>query len=70
MSKELQLAPPVLLHALANTKDFPVSVGIHADRNQQGHLADLASPGPLQPDPVQVQVRVFTLDRMFLRASI
>ena len=52
------------LHALANFDNFPVSVGVHADRHQQGDLAHLATPGPFQPDAVQVQVGVRPLDRL------
>ena len=54
----------VLLHALANFHNFPVSVGVHADRHQQNDLAHLATPGPFQPNAVQVQVGVGLLDRL------
>ena len=54
----------VFLHALTNSDNFPVSVGVHADRHQEGDLAHLATPGPFQPDAVQVQVGVRPLDRL------
>ena len=62
MPKELQPTLLVLLYAFENSNDFTVSVGIHADRHQQRHLADFTTPSPLQPNPVQVQVRMLPLD--------
>src|SRR5262249_19879520 len=47
---------------LHHPQHLAVAVGVDADRHQYGHVADLAAPGPLQPDAVQEDVGVLALD--------
>jgi site-specific DNA recombinase len=60
-----QERPPalrVLLAALGHAQDLPVPVGAHPDGHQHRHVLDLAAPGALQPDAVEVEVGVLPLD--------
>src|SRR5262249_56829676 len=60
-----QEGPPtgrVLLATLPHAQQFPVAVGVDAHRHQDRHVADLAAPGPLQPDAVEEDVGVLPLD--------
>jgi site-specific DNA recombinase len=52
----------VLLGALRHPQDLAVPVGAHADGHQHGDVLDLAAPGALQPDAVEVDVGVLPLD--------
>jgi hypothetical protein len=53
----------VLLGPLHHPQHLAEAVGTHAHRHQHGHVADLAAPAPLEPDAVQVDVRVLARQR-------
>ena len=37
--------PLVLFGALVSAENLPISLAVHADRHQKGHVANLAGPG-------------------------
>ena len=53
----------VLLGALADAENLPITLAVHADRHQQRHVAHLAGPAALEHDAVQIDVGVLALDR-------
>ena len=53
----------VLLGALADAENLPITLAVHPDRHQQRHVADLTGPAALEHDAVQVDVGMLALDR-------
>ena len=56
--EETDPAGLVLFHALGGTQNFTVSVLIHRNRHQNGHIFKLATPVAAQVDSVHVDIRV------------
>src|SRR5208282_4698629 len=52
----------VFLGALADAQNLPKTLGIDGARHQEGDIADLASPGPLHHDAVEIKVRMLAFD--------
>lgn len=48
----------ILLGPFHDPENLAVAFVIDPDRDQYGHVADLTAPGTLQPDPIQVDVRM------------
>ena len=62
----LQEAAParlVLLSALHDAQDLPVTLRVDRDRHQQRDIAHLSGPAALQDDPVQINIGMSALDR-------
>jgi len=57
--------PPglILLGAFDDAEDLAISLGIDGNRHQQRDVANLARPGALHHDAVEVDVGMLTLDR-------
>src|SRR5262249_61543308 len=47
---------------LRHAQHLPMAAAVAAPRHQDRHVADLAAPGPLQPDAVEEDVGVLPLD--------
>lgn len=63
VAQERRPAGLVLLGALADAENLPVSIGVHADRHEQRDVAHLPGPGPLHDDAIQEDVWMLVLDR-------
>src|SRR5699024_4821103 len=48
----------VFLHALGGTQNLTVSVLIHRDRHQNGHIFKLSAPVTAQVDPIHIDIRI------------
>ena len=53
----------VLLGALADAQNLPITLAVHPNRHQQRHIADLTGPAALEHDAIQVDVGMLALDR-------
>src|SRR5262249_21854198 len=62
VAEEGQPAGRVLLAAFHHPQHLAVAIGVHPDGHQDRHVADLAAPGPFQPDAVEEDVGVPALD--------
>ena len=56
--EEADPAGLVLLHALGGTKNLTVSVLIHRNRHQNGHIFKLSAPISAQVDPIHIDIRI------------
>ena len=63
MFEESAPASPVLLGPLANAENLPITLAVHTDRHQQRHIANFAGPAALEHDAVEIDIRMFALDR-------
>ncbi len=61
--QEARPARLVLLGAFADAEDLAVAVGVDGDGNQQRHIPDFTGPRPFEHDAIEINIRVFTLDR-------
>src|SRR5699024_3023802 len=62
--KEADPAGLVFLHALGGAQNLAVSVLIHRNRHQNGHIFKLSAPVTAQVDPVHIDIRIaLTLQR-------
>ena len=62
VAQERRPARLVLLGALANAQDLPITVRSDPDRHQQRDITHLAGPTPLHDDPVEENVRMSALN--------
>ena len=62
-SDELLPAVPVLLHALGDADDLPVTLGVHADGDEHAHVLHVPAPGALVPHAVHEHVRILRFQR-------
>jgi hypothetical protein len=62
MLEERAPARLVFLGPLADAENLPI-VTIHADRDQQRDVANLARPAALEHDAIEIDVGVLALDR-------
>ena len=53
----------VLLGAVSDAQNLPITLTVHPDRHQRRHVADLAGPAALEHDAVQVVVGMLAFDR-------
>ena len=60
-----KLAPAflVLTAAFRNAKNFPIAFLVHSDGHQNRNCLDFPSPGPLEPDTVHKNIRIFLFQR-------
>src|SRR5699024_9250842 len=56
--EEADPAGLVLFHALGGTKNLTVSVLIHRNRHQNGHIFKLSAPISAQVDPIHIDIRI------------
>ena len=63
MPQERPPALRVFLASLAHAENLAVPLAVDPDGHQHRHVPDLPAPGTLQPDAVQVHVRVLALER-------
>jgi len=63
MLEERAPARLVLLGALADAENLPITFAVHADRDQQRDIADFSCPAALEHDAVQVNIGMFALNR-------
>jgi hypothetical protein len=63
MFEERAPACLVLLGALADAENLPITLAVYPDRHQQRHVAHLASPAALEDDAIEVDVGMLAIDR-------
>src|SRR5699024_5644729 len=62
--EEADPAGLILFHTLGGAKNLTVSVLIHRDRHQNGHIFKLSAPVTAQVDPIHIDIRItLTLQR-------
>jgi hypothetical protein len=69
MFEESTPASLVLLGALADAENLPITLAVHADCQQQRDVANFAGTAALEYNAVQVNIRVLALDRPIVRIS-
>src|SRR5262249_3343219 len=63
VAEELPPGRGIFLAAFHHAQDLAVAVAVDADGHQDGHVADLPAPRPLQPNAIQKDVGMLALDR-------
>ena len=62
MTQKRRPAGFVLLGALADAQNLPISFGVDRTRHQKRDVADLTGPSALYHDAVEIKIWMFTFD--------